>query len=180
MQVQTEDQKRFIVYELGLLTINATLSTRGKNNPVYESSVKSHQKSKPKKAIRNVLSDLEQKYIKSPSSEEHTKYIADTAARLTKDIGKYLHNNRFRIGIAQKLINLHLKYLWCSGVIQEPPHCPIDGIIRDAANLEYNWIISDDIEDYKAAIESLNQISQTRNETLAQWELRKFRRRDDQ
>ena len=88
-----------------------------------------------------------------------------------------MHNDRFRIGIAQKLINLHLKYLWCSGVIQEPPHCPIDGIIRDVAKLNYDWIISDNIEEYKEAIESLNKISQRKHETLAQWELREFRQR---
>lgn len=178
--MQTEDQKRFIGYELGLLTIKAVLSTRDKNYPVYKSSVKTHQRTNAKKAIRNVLNKLEQEYSKIPSSGEHIKYITDTANSLTKEIGKYLHNSRFRIGIAQKLINLHLKYLWCSGVIQEPPHCPIDGIIRDVAQLKYDWISNDDIEDYKAAIESLNKISQRKNETLAQWELREFRRRDDE
>ena len=178
--MQTENQERFIGYELGLLTIKAALSTRDKNYPIYKSSIKIHQRRKAKKSIRNVLNELEQKYKKTPSPDEHFQYITDTANRLTKEIGEYLHNDRFRIGIAQKLINLHLKYLWCSGVIQEPPHCPIDGIIRDVAKLKYDWIISDDISDYKAEIETLNKISQINNETLAQWELREFRRRDDE
>ncbi len=94
--MQTEDQKRFIGYELGLLTIKAALSTRDKNYPVYKSSVKTHQRTKAKKAIRNVLTELEQKYKKIPQSHEHIKYITDTACSLTNDIGKYLHNDRFR------------------------------------------------------------------------------------
>jgi len=178
--VQTEDQKRFISYELRLLTINAALSTRDKNYPIYKASVKTHQRTEPKKAIRKVLCELEEKYKKNPLPGIHIEYITETADGLTKNIGKYLHKDRFRIGIAQKLINLHLKCLWCSGVIQEPPHCPIDGIIRDIAKLKFDWIISDDIEEYKTAIESLTQIAKRKNETLAQWELREFRRRDDE
>ncbi len=174
-----KDKTRFISYELGLLTIKAALSTRNKNYPVYESSVKADQRKEAKKIIRKTLTDLEKKYKEIPSTNEHIQYIADTAEDLTNKIGKYLYNGRFRIGIAQKLINLHLKYLWCSGVIKEPPHSPIDGIIRDEVDLKYNWIISDDIEEYKEAIESLSKISKEENETLAQWELRNFRRRDD-
>jgi hypothetical protein len=34
-----------------------------------------------------------------------------------------------RIGLAQKALNLYLKYLWCLGEIHEPPHCPLDSIV---------------------------------------------------
>ena len=46
----------------------------------------------------------------------------------------YFHGavgGRFRIGVAQKALNLYLKHLWCLDWIYEPPHCPFDnGIIR--------------------------------------------------
>jgi hypothetical protein len=35
----------------------------------------------------------------------------------------------YKYGVAQKLLNLFLKYLWCLGTIAEPPHCPVDRII---------------------------------------------------
>jgi hypothetical protein len=39
--------------------------------------------------------------------------------------------NLFRVGTAQKALNLYLKYLWCLGEIKTPPHCPFDrGIIQ--------------------------------------------------
>lgn len=178
------EQKRFIGYELGLLTIKAALSTRDKNYTIYRSSIRDHQRKPVKKAIRDVLEEIEGKYESILSHDEHIQYISDTACQLTNNIGSYLHNSKFRIGIAQKLINMHLKYLWCSGVINEPPHCPIDGIIRDKVkltypNFNYDWISSDDIKEYKSAVATLQLQAESCNETIAQWELREFRRRDD-
>jgi hypothetical protein len=174
--VPFEHQKRFISYELGLLTIKAALSTRDKEFTIYKETIKSHQRTPAKKAIREVLDEIESKYSPVLSPEDHVKYIENTAKDLTNKVGKYLKGDRFRIGVAQKLINMHLKYLWCSNVIGEPPHCPIDGIIRDKARLidpsfSYDWVKSDCIEEYKSAVMSL--------ESIAQWELHEFRRRDD-
>ena len=43
----------------------------------------------------------------------------------------------FNVGHAQKLINLLLKYYWCSGWLKnEPPHCPIDRIILTKAKIK--------------------------------------------
>ncbi|MCK5385071.1 MAG: hypothetical protein KAJ29_05790 [Alphaproteobacteria bacterium] len=178
------EQKRFIGYELGLLTIKAALSTRDKNNTIYKSSVKEHQKKPAKNAIRDVLTEIEVKYETMLSEKQHVQYISDTATNLTNKIGQYLRNDEFRIGIAQKLINLHLKYLWCSNVISEPPHCPIDGIIRDKVKVEYpefnyDWISSNSIDEYRLAAAILRQQAESKKQTVAQWELREFRRRDD-
>lgn len=180
----SEYQKRFISYELGLLTIKAALSTRDKEFTIYKESTKSHQRSPIKMAIREVLDELESKYSPILSPAEHVKYIESTAKDLTEKVGKYLKGDKFRIGIAQKLINMHLKYLWCSNMISEPPHCPIDGIIRDKARLSdpsfsYDWIRSDCIDEYKSAVMSLKNIAMKGGESIAQWELQKFRRRDD-
>ena len=42
-----------------------------------------------------------------------------------------LGENRYKYGVAQKLLNLALKYYWCLGEIKEPPHCPVDKIVID-------------------------------------------------
>ena len=178
------EQKRFIAYELGLLTIKAALSTRDKRYTIYKNDIKAHQRKPAKDAIRDVLAEIETKYDTMLSDMEHVQYISDTAAKLTNDIGQYLRNDEFRVGIAQKLINMHLKYLWCSGVINEPPHCPIDGIIRDKVKVEYpdfdyDWISSNSIEEYKSAVTILRQQAERKDQTISQWELSEFRRRDD-
>lgn len=173
------NKKRFLCNELGLLSLKAALSTRDGDAPVYAKGIKYHQRKKEKKVLRGVIDKLEQKYLKGGvTEEEHVKFIQNTADEVSKEIGNKLHNSRFRVGIAQKLINLHLKYLWATGYIEEPPHCPIDGIIRDKAKIIYDWTTSDSIDEYKSAIKELRKVAGTRS--LAVWELEEFRRRDEE
>lgn len=171
------DKKRFLSYELGLLSLKAALSTRNGKAPVYAKGIEYHQRKKEKKVFREILNKLEHIYIKGEITEEqHVKFIEKTALDVSKELQNSLHNGRFRIGVAQKLINLHLKYLWATGYITEPPHCPIDGIIRDKAQISYDWTTDDSIEAYERAIGDLKAVADTR--TLAVWELEEFRRKD--
>ncbi|MNN10769.1 hypothetical protein D3C81_1237020 [compost metagenome] len=171
------DKKRFLSYELGLLSLKAALSTRNGKAPVYAKGIEYHQRKKEKKVFREILNKLEHIYVKGEITEEqHVKFIEQTALDVSKELQKSLHNGRFRIGVAQKLINLHLKYLWATGYITEPPHCPIDGIIRDKAQISYDWTTDDSIEAYERAIGDLKAVADTR--TLAVWELEEFRRKD--
>jgi hypothetical protein len=172
------DKKRFLCYELGLLSLKAALSTREKGAPVYAKDVKVHQRKKEKKVFRGVLEKLEEMYLTGDVTEDmHISFISQTADDVSKQLGYKLHNQRLRIGVAQKLINLHLKYLWAIGFIKEPPHCPIDGIIRDVAHIDYNWTTNDSIEEYKKAIADLKVIANEKS--LSVWELDVFRRRDE-
>jgi hypothetical protein len=169
---------RFLAYELGLLSLKAALSTRDGQWPIYDASKKMHQRSEAKSEFRDVLADIETKYAKGRVSEaDHVEFIVEVAAKLSVKLKDYLHGQRFRIGIAQKLVNIHLKYLWAAGLCPEPPHCPIDGIIRDLAKIGYDWTRSDCADEYRAAITSLKDVAYP--STLANWELEKFRRRDD-
>jgi hypothetical protein len=131
--------------------------------------------------VRQWLTVIEEKYSKGNIDEaEHVAFIAEIAKELSKQLARYLHNGRFRVGVAQKLVNVHLKYLWTAGFCPEPPHCPIDGRIRDAAGINYLWTKSDSIEEYEQAISELRAISKAKDLTLAQWELETFRRREDE
>lgn len=174
-----EDKKRFLCYELGLLSLKAALSTRDSEAPVYAKGVKSHQRKKEKKVLRGVLEKLEEMYVKGGVTEDqHVEFIRQTAEDVSAALGNKLHNGRLRVGVAQKLINLHLKYLWATGYIEEPPHCPIDGIIRDKAKITYDWTTNDSIEDYKQAVAALRNAANGRS--LSVWELEEFRRRDEE
>lgn len=172
------NKKRFLSYELGLLSLKAALSTRNDKAPVYAKEIESHQRKEEKKVFRRILDKLEPMYAKGEITEEqHLRFIEQTALDVSKELENSLHNGRFRIGVTQKLINLHLKYLWATGYIKEPPHCPIDGIIRKKAKISYDWTTDDSIEAYKRAISDLKAVGDTR--TLAEWELEEFRRRDE-
>lgn len=172
------DKKRFLCYELGLLSLKAALSTRDADAPVYAKGIKFHKRVKERKILRCIIENLEQTYVNGGITEDlHIKFIEKTADNISEELGDKLYNSRFRIGVAQKLINLHLKYLWAIGYIEEPPHCPIDGIIRDNANIKYDWTTNDSIEDYMKAIEDLKKVAN--GKSLSLWELEMFRRRDD-
>jgi len=171
-------RRRFLTYELGLLSLNAALSTRDKDWPIYDESAKFHQRSKAKKAFREVLEDVQTNYVQGDVTERaHNRRIVDVADHLSAQLEDHLYQGRFRIGISQKLVNVHLKYLWAAGLCSEPPHCPIDGIIRDRAKIEYYWTRSDSISEYKRAIASLRRLGNGRS--LAAWELEEFGRRGD-
>src|SRR5215467_3622009 len=76
---------------------------------------------------------------------------------------------------AQKALNLYLKYLWCTGEIRTPPHCPIDGgvIKKLGADLAgVPWTKLDNIEKYKELIAAGEKIAANKKrESLADWEL---------
>jgi hypothetical protein len=181
MMTMTNNKRRFLSYELGLLTLKAALSTRDGEYPIYDKGSKTYQRSNAKRVIRDLLAEIETKYSQNNISEiEHVDFIAEVAANLSNKLTRYLHNGKFRVGVAQKLVNVHLKYLWTAGFCPEPLHCPIDGIIRDIAGIGYTWTQSDSIEEYKAAIADLKAIAGTKGQTLAQWELDTFRRREDE
>lgn len=82
-----------------------------------------------------------------------------------------LSDGRFRIGLAQKALNLYLKYLWCAGFAARPPHCPVDAIILESAGIRAAtpWTRLDSIEEYARLIEALRAIASGR--PLAEWEL---------
>jgi hypothetical protein len=83
-----------------------------------------------------------------------------------------LENRRFRIGSAQKALNLYLKYLWCLGKICSPPHCPFDRqIIASLPNYTGpSWTKLVREEDYRALVEAAKAKAQ--DSSLAAWELR--------
>ncbi len=83
----------------------------------------------------------------------------------------------YNIGVAQKLLNLQLKYLWAAGYIQRPPHCPVDRIILSKTKLKgkFNWTQIETIEAYEKAIAAISEVAG--NVHISDWELCSFNRR---
>ena len=170
------DKKTYLLYELGILTVKAALSTRAEASPIYLETCTPAQRNAFHDAIRSELTAIEGTYSNGRVAEDlHCDYIESLTHRITRAHRSCLHGSKFRFGIAQKLVNLHLKYLWVSDVIGEPPHCPIDGIVRDLAGLTYDWTTSNSRQEYEQTIAALKRHAEPRS--LAVWELQEFRRR---
>lgn len=124
--------------------------------------------------------DLLSQYRESVHETTHLNAIQEVAALAERmDHDGVLSNGRYRLGISQKLVNLQLKYLWCLGVIPEPPHCPVDRIVLARTKLRnrLNWTQIDSVDSYLQAIKAIRALAHASGLSIARWELANYDRR---
>ena len=111
------------------------------------------------------------------SEDQHYNNIGKLVAFGARFLPSPLVDGRYKYGVAQKLLNLALKYYWCLGCIEEPPHCPVDRIIIDKTHLRgsVNWTEIKEESEYRKVIEAIKAIAG--GESLARWELLNYQRR---
>ena len=127
-----------------------------------------------RRGLRRLLDSTASRYSEPLSESAHEQHIARIADALSAAHGDALRADRFRIGPAQKALNLHLKYLWCAGWIPEPPHCPLDRVIIELLpyRVRTNWTDLDDLDSYRRLIAAAREVAQP--DSLARWELRAY------
>ena len=135
---------------------------------VYSGNATPQEKEKFQDDFRARLRALEERYAQPITEEDHYKTILEFAEQLSRSHGNALANRKLRIGIAQKAINLYLKFLWSFDFIPEPPHCPIDRIVLTEIGINKNWTELDSMEEYKSIIKTIKQCAGEKS--LAQWE----------
>ena len=110
------------------------------------------------------------------SEQQHYTNIASLVEFAEKIHPSPLRNRVYKYGVAQKLLNLALKYYWCLGLISEPPHCPVDRIIIAKTRLRdrVNWTEIKDEEQYVCVIEAIRE--EAKDKSLAFWELLNYER----
>ena len=119
---------------------------------------------------------------------EHVKNIEELSSRMSEDYRSILRGGSFRIGPAQKALNLYLKYQWARGLIAPPPHCPIDSIVlgeirRTPAGRNsricktVTWTTMHDIRHYEYVITVAKRVAQAGGCSLPEWELRIWQER---
>lgn len=147
-----------------------------------DKDISDEDKDRLKKTIKESLRKLEEEYKKETSVGDvvHIKNIGRLQDNITNAHGNILANNKFRLGTAQKLLNLYLKYLWCVGWIKKPPpHCPFDSGIYEKlkSNDEKSmkgipsWTNLTEIDDYKKLVANAEK-AKLENESIAEWECR--------
>ena len=160
----------FILSQVLMMTHAATLQ----RNKVYLDSATEIEKKKLRENLSALLLNLLADYKKDVCEDRHVKNIELIADSLTKQHKDILNNSRFKIGSAQKALNIFLKYMWCLNKTSEPPHCPIDMIILKKVPKFSNtsWTKLDSIQKYVDIIDAIRAM--TNNESISQWELRVY------
>ena len=122
-----------------------------------------------KKELFVFIDDLVSKHYSQQVVDEntHIAHIKSIQKHILESEHKaILANETLRFGIAQKLLNLYLKYLWCAKLIEpKPPHFPLDRLIQ-GKNIEENWTSLTCTVKYRNLINKL-----AKEEHKADWEL---------
>lgn len=92
-----------------------------------------------------------------------------------KNILEIAEKTGVTFGVAQKLLNLYLKYLWCLGEIDTPPHCPVDSRILVTVGLPNVRWSKMDKGVYKNIIARIKEVADESGfANMSEWELETF------
>ena len=174
-------------------SINSAIRTRKKDAPVYKKKPTESDSKKVRHKLASLLRDLRPQYASPVKDHEHKANIQKIADEMTSEFKNcgLLYEDSFRVGIAQKALNLYLKYLWCLAQLETPnmatpPHCPFDnGIIGTLHDLNeeekqrLQWTTLDSLGDYQKLVEAgLKEIKATNQRSLSDWELNVWKPKD--
>jgi len=169
-------KNKFIENELWYLSISGAFQ----RNPVYAKNIddKSGKKKEAFKVkLRANVIEIIKRYEAFVSDEDHVGNILEIIA-FNKD--EILTNGKLTFGTAQKLLNLYLKYIWCTDRLAHiPPHCPVDSVIlkKSKKYKSRRWTQLDCKDDYMLCITDLREQASYNNLHLAEWELAVFNNR---
>jgi hypothetical protein len=163
----TPMQRDFIEAELFQLTL-AAVTQRGK---VYKEKITESSRAPVHATLREKLDELTSAYITQVTDDPHIANIQVLSDVVSEKHGGVLVDGRFRIGSAQKALNLHLKYRWCLGEIHEPPHCPFDACVLKLIPgwKSESWIEINTLERYQDLVAAARSVAA--GKSLAVWEL---------
>jgi len=166
------EQEHFLREEFLTLSINGAL----RRSHTYSQSASAKDKGNFREELRRELKKIAAEYTTTVAAQTHLSNIQRLADALTSKYSRFLLSGRFRIGIAQKALNLYLKYLWCLGLIPLPPHCPFDKRITnqlpECADLK--WTLINTIDDYMKLVKAATKIAAPKS--LSEWELRAWKK----
>jgi len=157
----------FLENQIVSMTLMAT-TQRGK---VYHADASDDGKTTFRHDIRFQLRRIADEYKTEVAEERHIANIEKLSDQISQTHSNILTQGRFRIGSAQKAINLYLKYLWCLEKIPTPPHCPFDAIVLGyVPNCKtVRWTQLDSLSEYREIVR-LAKIA-AEGKSLSEWEL---------
>lgn len=152
--------------------MNNAITSALRRNPTYRQNISNSDKKDFRNTLANCVKKYAASYSGSVSDAVHIKNIIRIRNEISKVHGKILKKNRLKLGTAQKVFNLYLKFLWCLGETAEPPHCPVDAIVLKNAKLKGSWTTLDSVDTYKDWIKQIKAVARgSAWKTIQQWEL---------
>ena len=171
-------QEKFLINELWIASWSASVQRASVYHRDALDSAKRKFKKRVKEEYKEKYLDMYKNGVSEKSHIKNIELLSQHGTKIGNELG-VLNADTYRIGNAQKLLNLYLKYLWCMGKIAEPPHCPIDRRIQEEIlphKERISWTNIESIEDYNSVIAKLKDKA-TEGQSLAQWELENYTRR---
>ena len=173
--IMNEEQEKFLRREFWMLSWRGSMP---RPNKLYDSKANDSDRS----LFREYLIDLCEKELLPMYKDNqvfewvHYENIEKLKHYANSRIFKYVLDKPYTIGLAQKLLNLQLKYLWCAGMSNKSPHCPIDSIILSAAGwAKTKWPKIDSIACYKDAINAIAETAKAEDyKDIVEWEINTF------
>ncbi|MBI4086100.1 MAG: hypothetical protein HY433_02575 [Candidatus Liptonbacteria bacterium] len=160
-----------------VIATNSIFAAFGRAN-IYSPIANKKDKEKLKHFIKARLKKYLDEYDGGNISEkEHISNIQKLADETSTYFRDILLDGRLRIGTAQKLLNLYLKYIWVLGWMKKPPpHCPFDSRVigKLGKNVSIKCKKFTETDDENCYYEWVNAVRNIAGEKIAEWELRFF------
>jgi hypothetical protein len=163
------------------IILRGTFDGAFRHNKIYASAASNLKRKQFRAYLEQELSNVLQ-HIQSRArytDKDHYRTIATFSDRISRH-GAFtgcLFEGRFRIGTAQKLLNLYWKMSWIlKPSVKTPLHCPFDRIIirqLDKSVHFLNWTQLDTIEEYQLLVVAARKRTQA-NQSIATWELETY------
>ena len=169
--------KKYLRNELWVLTVAGALGRSG----TYRTGASGENKILFKSSIRVYLdTQLLRRYVKGGMSDARHLANIEALCLHANAHKRVLLAGHLRFGVAQKLLNLYLKYRWVIGDIAEPPHFPVDRQIQIITKYSpiVSWTNDMDQEQYMSVIDHVRK--KERRMSIARYELKEFSRTGDQ
>ena len=137
-----------------------------------------HLKNVYKEEDQNKRREWRRKLRNQLEKELESGYSADNISRIEKFIKEtadpILQNEKLAFGVAQKILNLFLKYCWSlDWISQEPPDCPVDSRILGKIKWQgicWSQLDRDDYENVIKMIDGRRGVKSRSHWELDEWE----------
>jgi hypothetical protein len=173
-------QEDFLLGELWMLAWGASVQHASLYKRGYSSGTQTGKNAQrlSDHLFAYLLSEIIPNYTDRLEEEQHYKHIDNLIVCANSAGSGVLGELGYKYGVAQKLLNLFLKYLWCIGKIAEPPHCPVDRIIIGKTRYkDRNWTQIVRRSEYEEIIEDIRRLANLEGTSIALWELSNYGRR---
>ncbi|PKQ62522.1 hypothetical protein BZG02_12425 [Labilibaculum filiforme] len=167
-------KQTFLHNEFWLLTFGGAFQ----HVSIYKKDVGELERKEFRVSLKKYITDeIIPQYVDLVTESDHVENLKRIIL-FSKSFKDILVNGKLNVGVSQKLLNLILKYYWCLGEIAMPPHCPVDRIIqvKGLKTTPISWTTISDTEVYLNIITKMRKEAESKNQTLAEWELEVFQR----